>query len=136
MFRQMMYAKIHRCSVTEACLHYIGSVTIDELLLDATGIVENERVQVVNINTGDRFETYVITGERGSGIICLNGAAARLAQIGDEVIIIAYKFMTDGNIIGHKPKIAFVDENNKLVKLLNKEQPLTDSFAKELSFRF
>lgn len=125
MFRQMMYSKIHLATVKEANLRYIGSVTIDEDLLDATGMVENERVQVVNVNNGERFETYVIVGERGSGIICLNGAAARLAQVGDEVIIIAYKFVPEDRIHDLKPKIAFVDKNNRITKLCIKEKART-----------
>ncbi len=123
--RHMMHAKIHLATVTEANLHYIGSVTIDEDLLDVTGIVENERVQIVNCNNGARFETYVITGERGSGVICLNGAAARLVQLGDKIIIIAYKFIADETLPEFSTKIAFVDENNKLTELRTKEQANT-----------
>ena len=132
MFRTMMHAKIHLATVTEACLRYIGSVTIDEDLLDATGIIENERVQVVNVNTGDRFETYVIVGERGSGVICLNGAAARLVQVGDQVIIIAYKGVSDEELQSFRPRIAFVDNKNKITELAVKESPRTyDRMVKE-----
>ena len=125
MIRQMMYSKIHLATVTEANLRYIGSVTIDQDLLDATGMIENERVQVVNVNTGDRLETYVITGERGSGVICLNGAAARLVQPGDEVIIIAYKFVQEAELPAFHPRIVFVDKKNKITELRVKEQPRT-----------
>jgi aspartate 1-decarboxylase len=125
MFRTMMYSKIHMANVTEANLRYIGSITIDEDLLDATGIVENERVQVVNVSTGDRLETYVIVGERGSGVICLNGAAARLVQKGDEVIIIAYKIVPEEELSLLKPKIVFVDKQNKAIKIITKEPPNT-----------
>lgn len=124
--RTMMYSKIHQATVTEANLRYIGSVTIDEDLLDATGMVENERVQVVNITNGERLETYIIVGERGSGIICLNGAAARLVQKGDEVIIIAYKILKESEIKSLKPRIAFVDKNNKITKLLVRETANTE----------
>ena len=126
MFRTMMYSKIHLATVTEANLRYIGSVTIDEDLLDATGMVENERVQVVNVSTGDRLETYIIVGERGSGVICLNGAAARLVQKGDEVIIIAYKMVAEEEVKDLKPRIVFVDETNKITKLVVKEPANTE----------
>lgn len=125
MFRTMMYSKIHNATVTESNLLYIGSVTIDEDLLEATGMIENERVQVVNVNTGDRLETYVIVGKRGSGVICLNGAAARLVQKGDKVIIIAYKVVDEKELSTLKPKIVFVDSDNKATKILEKEPPLT-----------
>ena len=91
---QVFRAKIHRVRVTQAELNYVGSITIDEDLMDASGIVEHERVQIVNVNNGERLETYVIKGERGSGIICLNGPAARKVQVGDNVIIIAYAYVT------------------------------------------
>lgn len=117
----VMKSKIHRAKVTEANLNYVGSITIDEDLLDACDIIENEKVQVVNNNNGHRFETYVIAGSRGSGMICLNGAAARLVHPGDIVIIIAYAMMDREEAKIFKPKIVFVDENNKPIKIENKE---------------
>ncbi|WP_218852444.1 aspartate 1-decarboxylase [Carboxydothermus ferrireducens] len=117
----MMKGKIHRATVTEANLNYVGSITIDEELLDASGILPNEKVQVVNINNGARLETYTIPGPRGSGIISLNGAAARLCQIGDKVIIIAYALMEEKEAKQWQPKVVFVDENNKIVKIEEKE---------------
>lgn len=108
-------SKIHRVKVTQAELNYVGSVTIDENLLDAAGIRENERVQIVNNNNGERLETYAIKGKRGSGIICLNGAAARKAQIGDIVIIISYAWMTPEESAKHQPMVVFPDENNQVV---------------------
>ena len=101
MFRTMMNGKIHRATVTEANLNYVGSITIDSAILDAVGMVENEKVQIVNNHNGARFETYIISGERGSGTVCLNGAAARLVQPGDTVIIISYALMSDEEIAGH-----------------------------------
>ena len=111
-------AKIHRAVVTDADLEYEGSITIDEELLDAAGMIEYERVQVLNINTGARFETYIIKGKRGSGVICLNGAAARLVQKGDKVIIIAYAFMSPEEAKNFKPKVVLVDEKNRIKKIL------------------
>lgn len=125
MFRTMMSAKIHRARVTEANLNYVGSVTIDQDILDAVGILPNEKVQIVNNNNGARLETYVISGERGSGVICLNGAAARLVQEGDVVIIIAYKLVSEDCLHEHKPKIAIMNENNEIVELIEQEQPMT-----------
>jgi len=125
MFRTMMHGKIHNCFITEACLHYIGSITIDEDLLEASGIIENQRVQVVNVTNGERLETYVIVGERGSGVICLNGAAARRCQVGDKVIVIAYGLFNEEEIKSLKPRIVFVDERNKITRVLQKESPLT-----------
>ncbi len=109
-------SKIHRVKVTQAELNYVGSITIDEDLLDAAGIQENERVQVVNNNNGERLETYAIKGKRGSGIVCLNGAAARKAEVGDVVIIITYAWMTPEEAQTHKPLVVFPDENNRVVK--------------------
>ncbi len=117
MQRVMYHAKIHRATVTEANINYVGSITIDLDLLDATGIFPYEQVHVVNINNGARLETYVIEGARGSGTICLNGAAARLAQPGDKVIIIAYAYMDEKEAKEIKPKIALVDDNNKLTEM-------------------
>ncbi|MFN8354768.1 MAG: aspartate 1-decarboxylase [Spirosomataceae bacterium] len=115
MFLTMMKSKLHRVRVTQAELNYVGSITIDEDLMDAANLLENEKVQVVNNNNGERFETYVIKGERGSGIICLNGAAARRAQVGDIVIIIAYALMTPDEAREHQPRLVFPDHNNRLV---------------------
>jgi len=120
-FLTMMKGKIHRATVTEANLNYVGSITIDEQLLEASGILPNEKVQVVNINNGERLETYTIPGPRGSGVISLNGAAARLCQVGDKVIIIAYALMEQKDAIAWKPAVVFVDENNKIVKIKEKE---------------
>jgi aspartate 1-decarboxylase len=109
-------SKIHRVKVTQAELNYVGSITIDEELLEAAGIMENERVQIVNNNNGERIETYAIKGKRGTGIICLNGAAARKAQPGDIIIIISYAWMTPEEAKTYKPMVIFPDENNKLIK--------------------
>jgi aspartate 1-decarboxylase len=117
----MMKSKLHRATVTEANLNYVGSITIDENLMDAANIWENEKVQIVNNNNGARFETYVITGERGSGVICLNGAAARQVQPGDQVIIISYAMMTDEEAKQHKPIVTILDANNRPLQLLNEE---------------
>ncbi|MBO4965010.1 MAG: aspartate 1-decarboxylase [Muribaculaceae bacterium] len=117
MYIEMMTTKIHRVTVTEANLNYIGSITIDEDLLDAAGILPGERVYIVNNNNGERFDTYTIAGERGSGVICLNGAAARKAQPGDIVIIMAYAMMTPEEAKAHKPKVVFPDTaTNRLKK--------------------
>lgn len=121
----MMKAKLHRATVTEANLEYIGSITIDEDLLDAVNILPHEKVQIVNNNNGARLETYVIAGERGSGTICLNGAAARLVQVGDTVIIIAYALLTPQEAKEHQPKVAFIGENNKIVEMTSNEEPST-----------
>ena len=114
MFLQVYKSKIHRAVVTEANLNYIGSITIDEALMEAAGIIEGERVQIVNNNNGERLETYVIRGERDSGQICLNGAAARTCQIGDIIIIIAYAWITSEEAINFKPKTVFPDSQNKI----------------------
>lgn len=111
----MMKSKLHRVRVTQAELNYVGSITIDEDLMDAANLIANEKVQIVNNNNGERFETYVIKGERGSGTICLNGAAARRAQVGDIVIIIAYGLMTPEEAQTHVPRLVFPDHNNRLV---------------------
>ncbi len=115
MFIELLKSKIHRVKITQAELHYVGSITIDEDLMDAANIVENEKVQIVNINNGERLETYVITGERGSGQICLNGPAARKAQVGDTIIIIAYCSVDANEAKTHKPVVIFPDEHNKVV---------------------
>lgn len=115
MLLNLLKSKIHRARVTQAELHYVGSVTIDETLMEAAGLLENERVQVVNVNNGERLETYVIAGERNSGVVCLNGAAARKAAVGDLVIIMAYAWMTEEEASSHKPRIVIPDEANHLI---------------------
>ena len=114
MILNLLKAKIHCATVTEANLHYMGSITIDEALMEQAGILPNERVQVVNNNNGERLETYTIPGPRGSGVICLNGAAARLAQPGDIVIIMAYAFFQEDEAKTYKPTVVMVDENNQV----------------------
>jgi len=111
---ELFKSKIHRAKVTQAELFYEGSITIDRELMDAADILPSEKVQVVNINNGERFETYVLEGERNSGIICLNGPAARLAYKGDEVIIITYAIMEREEAEKHKPTVVLVDENNRI----------------------
>lgn len=112
---EVMKSKIHRARVTQAELNYVGSITIDENLMDAADIIANEKVQIVNNNNGARLETYVIPGERGTGTICLNGAAARLVQVGDIIIIISYAMMDRQEAKIHTPVLVFPDENNKLI---------------------
>lgn len=115
MLIEVLKSKIHKVTVTEANLHYIGSVTIDEDLMDASGIIENEKVQVLNINNGERIETYVIRGERGSGKICLNGPAARKVIVGDVIIIMSYALMELNEAKSFSPKVIFPDtQTNKL----------------------
>ena len=116
MMVQMFKSKIHRAVVTEANLHYVGSITIDEELMEAANLLEGERVQVVNNNNGERLETYVIKGERGSGMICLNGAAARKAEVGDVLIIISYAWMDFEEAKSFKPMAVFPDEHNRIAK--------------------
>lgn len=119
---EMLKGKIHRAAVKQAELDYVGSITVDEELADAAGIIEYEKVQVVDVNNGSRFETYVIYGERGSGTVCLNGAAARCVSTGDKVIIMAYAQMTPDEARQHKPKVVFVDGNNKPVRVTEYEK--------------
>ncbi|SYX84552.1 aspartate 1-decarboxylase [Paenibacillus alvei] len=119
MMREMMKSKIHRATVTEANLNYVGSITIDEHLMELADIWANEKVQIVNNYNGARLETYVIPGPRHSGVICLNGAAARLVQPGDNVIIISYASMTNEEARQYKPNIVFVDGDNKPVEVMN-----------------
>ncbi|WP_070121113.1 aspartate 1-decarboxylase [Bacillus marinisedimentorum] len=125
MFRTMMNGKIHRAVVTEANLDYVGSITIDEDLLDCVGMTANEKVQIVNNNNGARFETYIIPGERGSGVICLNGAAARLVQKGDTVIIISYALIPEEKVKNHTPKIAIMNEDNSIREMIGAEPEAT-----------
>lgn len=113
----MFKSKIHRAKITQAELHYEGSLTIDEDLMDAADLLEYEKVSVVNISNGERLETYVIKGERGSKTICLNGAAARKGQVGDKVIIISYATMSDELAKAYKPTIVLVDEDNSIKEL-------------------
>ncbi len=115
MFIEVVKSKIHRVRITEAQLHYVGSITIDEDLMDAANIIENEKVQIVNINNGERLETYVIKGQRGTGEICLNGPAARKGQVGDIIIIISYAMMDFEEARSFRPFIIFPDENNQLI---------------------
>ncbi len=116
MLIEVLKSKIHKVTVTDANLHYIGSVTIDEDLMDASGIIENEKVQVLNINNGERIETYVIRGERGSGKICLNGPAARKVVVGDVIIIMSYALMELNEAKSFSPKVIFPDtKTNKLI---------------------
>jgi aspartate 1-decarboxylase len=118
MNRTMFRSKIHKAVVTMAELYYEGSITVDKELLEAADILPYEKVQVVNLNTGSRLETYTLEGPAGSGMICLNGPAARLGAVGDEVIIITYTTMSDEEAKKHKPKIILVDKNNKISKVL------------------
>ncbi|MBP2626534.1 MAG: Aspartate 1-decarboxylase [Firmicutes bacterium] len=117
MFITTLKGKIHCATVTEANLNYMGSITIDEALLTASGIRPNEKVQIVNNNNGNRFETYVIKGAMNSGVICLNGAAARMVQPGDKVIIIAYAMMTEDEAECFSPRVVMVDADNKITEL-------------------
>lgn len=125
MFRTMMKAKIHRARVTEANLNYVGSITIDTYILEQVGILPHEKVQIVNNNNGARLETYVIPGERHSGVICLNGAAARLVQKDDVVIIVSYAMLSEEELADFKPKIALMNEDNTVQEIIEEEPPLT-----------
>lgn len=115
MLIEVLKSKIHRVKVTQAELHYVGSVTIDEDLIDAANMVENEKVTIVNINNGERFETYIIKGERGTGTICLNGPAARKVQVGDVVIIFSYGQIEFSTAKEHQPTLIFPDQHNRLI---------------------
>ncbi|HUH74277.1 MAG TPA: aspartate 1-decarboxylase [Chitinophagales bacterium] len=116
MLLHVFRSKIHRATVTEANLNYVGSITIDVSLLEASGILPHEKVQIVNVNNGERFETYVIEGERGAGQICLNGPAARKVAVGDKIIIIAYALMEYEEAKIHQPQVVFPDDQNQLTK--------------------
>jgi aspartate 1-decarboxylase len=116
MIIEVLKSKLHRVKVTQAELNYVGSITIDEDLIDAANIIPNEKVQIVNNNNGARFETYVIKGERGTGTVCLNGATARLAQVGDVVIIMSYAYMEAEEARNYEPILIFPDPDNKLIK--------------------
>lgn len=118
----MLKAKIHRATIKEANVDYVGSITIDEGLLEESGILEYEKVQVVDVDNGNRLETYTIAGERDSGLICLNGAAARLVEVGHKIIIMAYCELEEKEANGHKPKVVFVDESNNVTQTSNYEK--------------
>lgn len=118
----MLKGKIHRATVTQAELDYVGSITVDTALLKAAGILEYEKVQIVDINNGERFETYTIAGEENSGVICLNGAAARCVQKGDKIIIMAYCNMDAEEAKTHKPTVVFVDKDNKIKQVSTYEK--------------
>lgn len=119
---KMLKAKIHRATVTQAELDYVGSITVDMDLLEQAGILEYEKVQIVDVNNGSRFETYTIAGERGSGVMCLNGAAARMVQTGDKIILMAYAQVTSEEASELRPTVLFVDEKNKVTKVTNYEK--------------
>ncbi|PIC87809.1 aspartate 1-decarboxylase [Sporosarcina sp. P20a] len=121
MFRMMMNGKLHRATVTEADLNYVGSITIDGALLEAAGMLPNEKVQIVNNNNGARFETYIIEGEPGSGVICVNGAAARLVQPGDIVIILSYAYVSDEEARTHQPTVLIMDEQNRVKEVITEK---------------
>ncbi|EMR07382.1 Aspartate 1-decarboxylase precursor [Bhargavaea cecembensis DSE10] len=125
MMRIMLNGKIHRATVTEANLNYVGSITIDRDILDAAGMLPNEKVQIVNNNNGARFETYIIEGRRGSGVICVNGAAARLVQPGDIVIILSYVHVDAGEAARHTPNIVLMGENNRIDAVTGHEPEAT-----------
>ena len=118
----MLKAKIHRATGTQAELDYVGSITVDMDLLEQAGILEYEKVQIVDVNNGSRFETYTIAGERGSGVMCLNGAAARMVQTGDKIILMAYAQVTPEEASELRPTVLFVDEKNKVTKVTNYEK--------------
>lgn len=128
----MLKGKIHRAVVKQAELHYVGSITVDTDLLEAAGILEYEMVQIVDIENGSRFETYTIAGEAGSGMICLNGAAARQVAVGDHIILMSYAQMTPEEARAHKPKVVFVDEDNHIARITNYEKygELTEKYVK------
>lgn len=125
MLRTILNCKIHRATVTHADLNYVGSITIDKELMDSVGLVENEQVHVLDITNGNRLTTYVIEGEAGSGVMGINGAAAHLVKSGDMIIVCSYAQMSEEEIINHKPKIVLVDKNNRIKKILHREEPLT-----------
>ena len=122
MYLNMLKGKIHRATVMQAEFDYVGSITVDEDLLEAAGILEYEKVQIVDVNNGERFETYTIAGERGSGMICLNGAAARCVQKGDKIIIMCYCQMELSEVKDNPPKVVFVDDNNKISRITRYEK--------------
>ncbi len=119
---EMLKGKIHRATVTQAALDYVGSITIDEELMQASGIREYEKVHIADVDNGSRFETYVIAGEQGSGVICLNGAAARCVSTGDKIIIMSYASMTPEEAENHRPQVVFVDEKNHISRITTYEK--------------
>lgn len=119
---EMLKGKIHRATVVQAELDYVGSITVDSDLLDAAGILEYEKVQIVDVNNGSRFETYTIAGERGSGMVCLNGAAARCVSTGDKIIIMCYASLTPEEAAAHRPRVVFVDGQNRPARVTNYEK--------------
>ncbi|MGI6678552.1 MAG: aspartate 1-decarboxylase [Dehalobacterium sp.] len=121
MFLTMFKSKLHRATVTQADINYVGSVTIDKDLLHQAGILPGEKVQIVNINNGERFETYTIEGEAGSGILCINGAAARLVQVGDRVIVISYALMNEEEAQAFQPTVLVLDKQNSIVRVKHEE---------------
>ena len=122
MYITMLKSKIHRATVTQSDLNYVGSITIDKALMDAAGLLEYEKVQIADIDNGNRFETYIISGEENSGCICLNGAAAKCVEVGDKVIIMAYAQMTPEENENHYPKVVFVNDKNEIVEVVNYEK--------------
>lgn len=116
MIQEFLFSKIHRATVTDANLNYVGSITVDETLMKAAKIKEWQKVDILDVNNGERFQTYVIKGEANSGCICLNGAAARKVQPGDKVIIISYAYLNTDEIASHKPAVVIVDDNNKIIE--------------------
>ena len=123
MTMEMLKGKIHRATVVQAELNYVGSITVDQDLLDASGILEYEKVQIVDIDNGSRFETYTIAGERGSGMICLNGAAARCVSVGDKIILMSYAQMTPEEVTNdYHPNVVFVDEQNHIARVTTYEK--------------
>jgi len=118
MQKEMLFSKIHRATVTDANLNYIGSITIDQKLLDASSLLVGQKVEILNINNGERFSTYIIKGEPGGNEICLNGAAARKVQVGDKIIIVAYATYSDDELKDYQPTVVMVDDNNKITPIL------------------
>ena len=121
MYITLLKSKIHRATVTQSELNYVGSITIDKALMDAAGLVEYEKVQIADIDNGNRFETYVITGEEKSGCICLNGAAAKCVDVGDKVIIMAYAQMATDEVENYQPKVVFVNDSNEIIEIADHE---------------
>ena len=119
---RVLKSKIHRATVKQAALDYVGSITVDKELLDASGILEYEEVQIVDVNNGNRFSTYTIAGEEGSGMICLNGAAARCVSEGDKIIIMSYALMNPEEVTANPPKVVFVDDDNKISRITRYEK--------------
>lgn len=133
MLRNMLHCKIHRATVTQAELHYVGSLTIDRNLMDAAGLLPGQQVDVVDVDNGHRLTTYAIEGERGSGTVCINGAAARLISPGDLVIIIAYALMTDEEATTFEPQVVFVDRRNRIVEVGHDAGDVPDGFGLQTS---